>query len=159
MKRILLLALFCFHFIWIHAQCDCEKIQRSDGIITTCKTLPVAGDNSLQLGLSLAYNGRDSFVNATIRFLTNSPLKIIGDLSFRLIDNNLISFKLVKTQGSLIGNSDVEIGIFNIDENQFSKIRKSKIQTITVLLSDNRMHTLEATLNQDILINQAKCLK
>ena len=159
MKKMLLLIFFCFLYICIHAQCDCEKIQRSDGIIVICKTLPVAGDNSLQIGLCLSYNGVDSFVNATIRFLTNTHLKITGDLSLRLVDNNLLTFKLVKTQGSLIGNSKVEHGIFNIDKNQFSEIQKSKILTITVLLSDNRMHTLEAISNQDILVNQAKCLK
>jgi hypothetical protein len=158
MKKFAISIFLFFIFSHIYAQCDCEKIQRSDGIITMCKTLPVAGDNSLQVGLSLAYNGRDIFINSTIRFLSNEPLKITGDLSIRLVDNNLLTFKLVKTQGSYIGNSEVEIGIYNIDENQFTKIRNSKILTITIVLNHNKMHTLEATFNQDILINQAKCL-
>jgi hypothetical protein len=159
MKKIVISVFFSLVIIHIDAQCDCEKIQRSDEIITMCKTLPIAGDNSLQVGLSLAYNGRDIFVNSTIRFLSNDPLKIIGDLSLRLVDNNLLTFKLVKTQGSYIGNNEVEIGVFNIDEYLFTKIRNSKILTVTLVLSDNKMHTLEATVNQDILINQAKCLK
>ena len=95
MKKVLLLTWFTLIIFQVQAQCDCEKIQRSDGIITMCKTLPIAGDNTLQVGLSLANNGRDNFLNATIRFLSSNPLEINGDLSLRLIDNNLLTFKLV----------------------------------------------------------------
>lgn len=159
MYRILLVLTLFLVFKNAFSQCDCEKIQRSDGIVITCKTLPLCGDNDLQIGIALATNGVDKFITATIRFLSEPQLKITGDLSLRLVDNNLLTFKLVKTQGSYIGNSKVEHGIFNIDDSQFLKIQKSNILTLSMLLSDNRMHTLEVSFNHDILINQAKCIK
>lgn len=146
-------------FLKTNAQCDCEKITRPDGVVTTCKTLPVAADDKMQLGLSLAFNGKDYFLTSTIRFLSDSPLKIEGDLSIRLNDNNLLTFRLIKTQSSYIGNSIVEHGIFSANEFLLDKLQKSKILTITIILNDNRMHTLEASVNQDVLLNQVKCLK
>jgi len=159
MKKMILFFIMSSLFLKVYTQCDCEKIIRPDGVITTCKTLPVAGNEKMQLGLSLAFNGKDYFLTSTIRFLVESPLKIKGDLSIRLNDNNLLTFELVKTQGSYIGNSIVEHGIFSVNEDLLDKLQKSKILTITLNLDDNRMYTFEASMNQDVLQIQINCLK
>ena len=40
--------------------CDCQVIHRDDGTdVTQCISLPVAKDNSLEIGLSIASNGLD----------------------------------------------------------------------------------------------------
>jgi hypothetical protein len=159
MKRIFLSLFLFFSITLLYGQCDCEKIHREDGIITTCQTLPVCGDDLFQVGLSLADNGQEIFLTMTIRFLTDRELKISNDLSLMLINNNLLTFKLVKTQGSLIGNNIVEHGIFLVNEDQFIKIQNSKIRTLTIILNDNIMHTLELAFNNDVLVKQSKCLK
>lgn len=151
--------LFHLFFIqYIFSQCDCEKIHRADGTVTQCTPLPIGGDENLQLGISLASNGKDNFITLTIRYISGIPFKITGDLSIRLIDNNLLTFNLVNTQSSYIGNSEVENGLFLINETQFIKIMNSKLLTISIKLSDNRVHTIETTVNQAILMNQSKCL-
>jgi hypothetical protein len=159
MKRVFVILFPIFLIQNIFSQCDCEKINRADGTVIQCKPLPIGGDNNLQLGLSLASNGKDNFITLTIRYISGQPLKISGDLSLRLLDNNLLTFNLVNTQSSFIGNSEVENGIFFINQTQFNKIKNAKLLTISINLSDNRVHTIEAIFNQDVLMNQSKCLK
>jgi len=157
--RIVFIILFHFFlFQNIISQCDCEKIIRADGTVTQCNPLPIGGDDNLQIGLSLASNGKDNFITLTIRNITGQTYKITGDLIIRLLDNNMLTFGMLNTLSSVIGNSNVENGIFSINETQFNRIKTAKLLTISIKLSDNRIHTIEATINQDVLMNQAKCL-
>ena len=72
--------------------CDCQIIHRDDGTdVTQCISLPVAKDNSLELGLSIASNGLDRFISVTIRYFGVAS-KITDDLSIRLKDNSMITF-------------------------------------------------------------------
>lgn len=159
MRIVVLLVLINLFFIHnLYSQCDCEKIQRADGTITQCKVLPVGGDRNLQMGLSLVSNGKDKFIALTIRYVSGLSLKINGELNLRLLDNNMITFPLVTSQSSYIGNSEVENGIFLINESQFYKIKNANLLTLSVKLSDNKMHTIEASINKDVLTRQAKCL-
>lgn len=158
MKKVLLVL---FNLLLIHnlySQCDCEKIQRSDGIITQCKVLPVGGDRNLQMGLSLVSNGKDKFIALTIRYISSLSLKISGDLNVRLLDNNMLNFPLVTNQSSYIGNSEVENGIFLINDSQFTKLKNSSLLTVSILLSDGRVHTIEINMNKDVLVNQSRCI-
>jgi hypothetical protein len=158
--RIFFVILFHLFVIQsIFSQCDCEKIHRDDGTVTQCTPLPIGGDNNLQFGLSLFAKGEANFVTLTIRLISEQSLKIIGDLNLRLTDNNLLTFKLVNRLSSYVGNSEVESGIFTINETQFNKLKNASLLVVLVTLSDNRMHPIEATINQDVLMNQAKCLR
>jgi hypothetical protein len=153
---LIMLNLFFIHNLF--SQCDCEKIYRSDATIMQCKTLPIGGDRNLQLGVSLLSNGKDRFIALTIRYVSGLALKITGDLNVRLLDNNMLTFPLVTNQSSYIGNSEVENGIFLINESQFYKIKNANLLTISITLSDKKMHTIEASINKDVLINQGRCL-
>ena len=142
----------------VFPQCDCQKILRDNVYITQCNPLQVGGDNSLQMGMSLSSNGEDDYINLIIRYLDNQPYKIIGDLNIRCVDNNLLTFKLINSQSSYIGNSKIESGIFLLSVTQFKKIQNSKLLTISIRLSDGRIHTIDVSFNQDVLITQSKCL-
>ena len=158
MKRVIAILFSVFLIQNIYSQCDCEKIYRDEGPVVQCKTLPLGGDNNLQIGLSLASNEKDNFITLIIRYISGQSFKINGNLSVRLIDNNLLTFNLINTQSSTIGNSEVENGIFLINESQFIKIKNAKLLTLSIELSDNRLHTIGAILNQDVLMIQSKCL-
>jgi len=158
MKKSIIVLIYLLSISNLYSQCDCEKIFRTDGTIIQCKTLPIGGDRNLQMGMSLLTNGKDRFIALTIRYISEPPLKIGGNLTVRLSDNSMITFTLVTSQSSYIGNSEVENGIYLINESQFFKIRNANLLTISILLSDNRLHTIEATLNKDVLTNQARCI-
>lgn len=158
MKNLLLSLIILFIFQITNCQCDCQKIRRTDGTVTQCNPLPIGGDRTLQIGLSLASNGKDQYITMTIRYISGQSFKIAGDLSIRLSDNSLLTFDLINTQSSYIGNNNVENGIFQINGTQINSIKSSNLVTLSVMLSDNRVHTIEATLNKGVLVNQYKCL-
>jgi hypothetical protein len=137
--------------------CDCQVIHRDDGTdVTQCISLPVAKDNSLELGLSIASNGLDRFISVTIRYF-GKALKITDDLSIRLKDNSMITFKLVNEGLSYIGNNQVAQGVFSLDKLKIQKLESSELMTISIKLEDNLLHTLECTDNLSILKEQLLC--
>ena len=138
--------------------CNCEKIYRDDGtIVTQCNSVPIASDNSTQIGLATASNSQEKFVTITIRFDSDAK-SITGDLSIRLIDNNMIRLKLVNGNLAYIGNSQVANGVFLLNNDNIQKLLQSKLFTISIILSDNLMHTYECSLNKDVLITQLRCI-
>ncbi len=141
-----------------YGQCDCEKIARDDGTtITQCNSLPIAFDNSTQVGIAAASNGQEKFITITVRF-KSAAKDISGDLSIRLSDNSLITFELINAQLAYIGNSEVAQGVFLISESQIGKLKKSEIKTISFKLQDGLLRTFEATSNAGILKKQISCL-
>lgn len=158
MKKILAIA-FLFTITGIvKAQCNCQEVNRSDGAqVTQCKPLPVAFNNTTQVGLSAASNGEQNFVSVTVRF-KNEAKKIKGDLSLRLENQSLISLQPVRTQLAYIGNSEVSMGIFASTTSEIEKLKKSKLVTISFELTDDMIHTYQAKKNTDILIQQLTCL-
>jgi len=141
----------------LHGQCDCEKINRDDGTnVTQCNPLIVAKNNTTQVGLSLSSNGQDKFVAVIIRFISTAK-DMTGNLSIRLIDNNMMTFELINTQLAFIGNSQVATGVFLATELDMDKLVKSDIKTISIKLKD-LLYTYEATSNADVLKEQVKCL-
>lgn len=137
--------------------CDCQVIHRDDGTdVTQCISLPVAKDSSLELGLSIASNGLDRFISVTIRYF-GGALKITDDLSIRLKDNSMITFKLVNEGLSYIGNNQVAQGVFSLDKIKIQKLKSSDLMTISIKLEDKLVHTLECTDNLSILKEQLLC--
>jgi hypothetical protein len=137
--------------------CDCQIIHRDDGTdVTQCISLPVASDNSLEIGLAIASNGVDRFVTVTIRFF-DATMQIRDDLSIRLKDNSLLTFQLVNNGLSYIGNNQVAQGVFNLDYQKTQKLKSSDLMTISIKLEDNLVHTLECSDNISILKEQLLC--
>jgi hypothetical protein len=116
-------------------------------------------DNNIELGSSLVFDGKDYFINVALRFTSMQTKKIIGDLTLGLTDNNLLTFKLLNTSSSYIGNSEVEMGIYLINDIQLMKIQNSNLSTVSIVLDDNRAHVIEASINQNVLVTQLKCLQ
>jgi hypothetical protein len=158
MKYIFSICAILFFINSLFAQCDCEKIYRDDGsTITQCNALPVAYDNSTQVGIAAASNGIDKYLTITVRF-KETALDITGNLTLRLIDSNLLTFELVNSQLAFIGNSQVAQAVFLIDDTKIVKLKNSGIKTISFKLKDNLLRTYQATSNTAVLKNQIICL-
>jgi len=157
MKKLIIIIFNLLIFNTSYSQCNCETIKREDGLkVIQCYPLPVASDNTTQIGLALASNGTNNFITITIRF-QNTAKNIIGDLNILLEDNNMITFQLVNAGLSFIGNNEVAQGVFSLSDKQLGKIKLSKLKTINLKLSDGLLRSYKAESNKDILIKQAKC--
>jgi len=155
---ITLTTLLTLTAIFVQGQCNCETINRDDGTtIKTCQTLPVAYDNTTQIGLTVATNGMDKYVTVTVRFKSTAK-NISGNLSIRLDDNNLMTFELVNAQLAYIGNSQVAVGVFLANDTDIVKLKKSGIKTIIIKLIDGLLRTYQAKMNTDVLKKQVGCL-
>lgn len=158
MKKTILTITTIFISIISYSQCNCETIKRDDGTnVVQCNPLPIASDNTTQIGLAIASNGESNFVTITVKF-KNKAQNISSDLTIRLNDNNLIKLSLVNNGLSYIGNSQVAQGIFILNDNQKIKISKSKIKTISLKFNDGFLRTYKGEMNTGVLMSQANCL-
>jgi hypothetical protein len=158
MKKTILTITTIFISIISYSQCNCETIKRDDGTnVVQCNPLPIASDNTTQIGLAIASNGESNFVTIAVKF-KNKAQNISSDLTIRLNDNNLIKLSLVNNGLSYIGNSQVAQGIFILNDNQKIKISKSKIKTISLKFNDGFLRTYKGEMNTGILMSQVNCL-
>ncbi len=158
MKAIILVITFTLITLLTNGQCNCETIHRDDGItVTQCESLLIASDNITQVGMAMASNGYDKFITITIRFATTAQT-ISGNLIIRLVDNNLITFELVNSGLSFIGNNQVAQAVFLTNQTDIAKLEKSNINTISFSLDDGLVRTHLASSNVDVLKTQVVCL-
>lgn len=158
MKKTILTITTIFISIISYSQCNCETIKRDDGTnVVQCNPLPIASDNTTQIGLAIASNGESNFVTIAVKF-KNKAQNISSDLTIRLNDNNLIKLSLVNNGLSYIGNSQVAQGIFILNDNKKIKISKSKIKTISLKFNDGFLRTYKGEMNTGVLMSQANCL-
>lgn len=152
--------MLCLSLISLSAngQCDCEKIKRGDGaVIVQCRSLPVAYNNTTQVGLALASNGIDKFIALTVRFKNRSK-RITSSLSIRFVNNELHTMELVNSDKAYIGNSEVANAIYLLEESQIEAIKNSPVKTISFKVNDQLMRTYEGKNRTDILQKQIKCI-
>ncbi|MBQ0768130.1 MAG: hypothetical protein KBT58_02490 [Bizionia sp.] len=158
MKKAILIFILVLVSNLSYSQCNCETIKRDDGSnVVQCIPLPVASDNSTQIGLALASNGESNFVTVTVRF-SNKAQNIKDDLTLRLNDNNLLTLSLINNSLAKIGNSELAQGVFMLTSNHKNKISNSSIKTISLKLTDGLIRTYKGEMNTDILTKQIKCL-
>ncbi len=159
MKNITTIILLGFSISLSYAQCNCDEIMSPDGkVVMQCNPLPISNNNSAQVTLALASNGKDIFVNISVRF-SSSPKKIVGELSVRQQDNNIITLGLVNSQVTNMVNSQLASAIFIVPGSELSKMKMSPIKTISIRLSDGLIRTYKAKMNEDVLIAQLECLE
>lgn len=142
----------------IYAQCACPVIKRDDGAnIIQCNPLPVAYNNSTQVGLAIASNGGDDFITVTVRFKENAQ-KLIGTVSIRLDNDHLFTFGIVNNGLAQVGDSYVSQAVYMLDEAALLKLSSSRIKTISVTFADEIVRAYNVVENRDVLITQLRCL-
>lgn len=158
MKKILLTILFTFFVVAVKAQCNCQNINRGDGTqVTQCQPLMVAYDNSSQLGFAAASNGRDNFVTVTVRFKSPAQ-KVNSNLTVRLVNNDMVTVDLTKSQLAYIGNSEVAQAIYLVEGSVLDKLQSSNLYTVSFKLEDDMIRTYQVERNSDILVKQLSCI-
>ena len=144
--------------ITVNAQCNCETINRDDGVtITTCEPAPVGGDQNLEIAISMITNGNDYFLSLNIIF-ESSPQKATGNLMIRFSDNNMLNFTAVNSQMTFIGGREMAQSIYLIDDFVIDNLKQKDIYTVSFRLEDQTLRTYEAHDNKDIIKRHLRCL-
>jgi len=138
-------------------QCNCQSFNKEGKSVSICDVKPIALDNSLQVGISYGKVETKPIVTLSIRY-RYSIKNIKSDITLSLNNGNMIVLPLQKSGSAYIGNNEVCQAIFTLGAAQKNKLLASPIKTISFYLDDGLFHTLEVTLNNDILQNQLKCL-
>lgn len=144
-----------------HSQtnCNCQKIDKNGVIIFQCQTLPVAYDNSTQIGLGIGSINKNPCLSLTVRF-KNAAMELDKsfELHFWLEDGNVVDLEYLNGGLAYMGNSQVAQGVYLISSDQQSNLQASKIKTVAFKLSDGLRRSYQVKMNPDILSNQLKCL-
>lgn len=152
------------------AQCNCNEIQKKDGIVIVCAPMPVAKDKFTQIGIALASNSQSKkrsffddfatpqkyYISLTVRFKGNS-LELKDNLYLHLLDNSVISLKLVNSGLDFIGESEVANAVYSIDDFHINELKKSTIKHIGINFEGNIQRMYKCELNENVLIEQFKC--
>lgn len=142
------------------SRCNCNLINRSDGMqIKTCDPLPVSSDNKIQIALSLMSNSSVVYGTIAIRFLDNKISDFKGGIDVILENGDHISHPYTSQQRTIIGDSEVQLAIFELSENDLLKMKISEISVISFKLSDNITRTFEAHTNKNVFIKHLDCLQ
>lgn len=142
----------------IYAQCNCETINRDDGMnITTCEPAPVGGDQTLEFAISMITNGNDYYISLNILF-DIPPQKTTGNLMIRFDDNRMMNFTSVNSQLSFIGGRELAQSIYRVDDFILDNLKHHDIYTISFRLEDQTLRTYEVQNNKDIIKRHLNCL-
>lgn len=144
--------------ISVNAQCNCETINRDDGVtITTCEPAPIGGDQTLEFAISMITNGNDYFISLNILFDT-PPQKATGNLMIRFTDNNMLNFTAVNSQMAFIGGRELAQSIYLVDDFVLENLKQKDIYTVSFRLEDQTLRTYEARDNKGIIKRHLQCL-
>lgn len=137
--------------------CDCQTMKREGVSVIQCPPTPIAQDKSKEIGVAISSNGYDIYVATSVRF-HNKALKINGNLSIRLKNNEILILELVNQKLSYIGDSEIAQGVFSLTNENKEKLESSDLMTISIVLGNNISHTLECIENSSVLRDQLICV-
>lgn len=141
-----------------NAQCNCETINRDDGVtIKICEPAPIGGDQTLMFSISVITSGSDYFISLNIIF-DSTPQKATGNLMIRFSDNNMLNFTAINSQMAFIGGREMAQSIYLIDDFVIKNLRQTEINTVSFRLEDQALRTYEAHDNKDIIRRHLRCL-
>ena len=139
--------------------CNCQKIIKNGNVVNQCQILQVSSDNTTQIGLGAGSINEKHYISITIRF-KDQALEIYKNdvLSLWLEDGNMVDIQYFNGGLSYMGNSQVAQGIFIINAEQESHLKRSNIKTIAFRLSDGLRLSYQIKFNSDIIFESLKCL-
>lgn len=144
-----------------HSQndCICQTINKKGVIVFQCQTLPVANDNSTQIGLGVGSINKSPYVSLTIRFKeTAIELDKSFELHLWLEDGNTVDLQYLNGGLVQMGNSQVAQGIYPLNSDQKSNLKASRIKTVAFKLTDGLRRNYQIKMNSDVILYQIKCL-
>jgi len=139
--------------------CNCQKMNNDGVEVLQCKTLPVANDNTTQIGLGVGSINKSPYVSLTIRFKeTAIELDKSFELHLWLEDGNTVDLQYLNGGLVQMGNSQVAQGIYPLNSDQKSNLKASRIKTVAFKLTDGLRRNYQIKMNSDVILYQIKCL-
>ncbi len=140
-------------------QCNVQTVNRPDGaIIKSTPAEPIGKTNKQEVGLSVQTNGEQFFL-ATVQRYYSKAKKLGGSLYIVLNDNNSVELELYTSYISIIGESEVALGVFLLTDKDISKLKKSSIKNIMLFSKQGYQEVIPAIINAGTLKKQFACLK
>ena len=139
--------------------CNCQKMNKDGVEVLQCKALPVANDNTTQIGLGVGSINKSPYVSLTIRFKdTAIELDKSFELHLRLEDGNTVDLQYLNGGSAQMGDSQVTQGIYPLNSAQASKLKASNIKVVAIKLTDGLRRSYQVKMNPSLLSDQLKCL-
>jgi len=145
-----------------HSQndCICQTINKKGVIVFQCQTLPVANDNSTQIGLGVGSINKSPYVSLTVRFKdTAIEIDKSFELHLWLEDGNVVDLQYLNGGLAQMGNSQLAHGIFPLNSVQVVKLKASNIKVVAIKLTDGLRRSYQIKKNAELIIKQLYCLK
>jgi len=139
--------------------CNCQKMMKDGATVLQCQILPIANDNTTQIGLGAGKANNNLSVSLTIRFIDKAmEIDRSYEFSLWLDDGNVVDLKYLNGGLAYMGNSQVAQGIYVISPEQVLKLKASRIKTVAFKLTDGLRRSYQVKLNSDIFVRQLNCL-
>lgn len=140
------------------SDCNCNLINRADGAnINSCDPLPVSSDETMEVGLSLMSNNSIIYGAIALRFSSNIE-SIQSEVNIVLKNGYHIKGTIISQQKTIIGNSEVQLAIFNLSQKDIASIQNNDISVISFELDNNFLRSFQAQTNKDVLKKHYNCL-
>lgn len=153
-----LLLLSTFHSFGQSNICNCQKFQNGNETVLQCPISPIAGDNSLHVGIGIGKTSTYKYIALIIRFQAAAQ-KVQGALRLTFSNGSIIELpSIIQSKLGVIGNSQICSGNFKLNKSAISLLSKYPLKTIAFHLDDELLHMLKAETNTSALIDQIKCL-
>jgi len=155
----LIVLLFLASVGYSQNDCNCQTINKNGAIIFQCQILPVANDNTTQIGLGIGSINKNPYISLTVRFKDKAMELDKGfELHFWLENGNVVDLKYLNGGLAYMGNSQVAQGVYVMSSAQKSNLKASNIKTVAFKLTDGLRRSYQIKMNPDILSNQLKCI-
>lgn len=153
-----ILAIAIANTISTKAQCNCQTFNKDGNVINQCPPTPVAGDNSLQVGMGVGeLNHHTEYLALTIRFRYSAE-KFTGNLMLVLANGKMITLTMLNSGLEYLGNSEICQATYLLTSNSKALLKTASVKFVRFNLEDGLRHQLPVQMNSHILISQLKCL-
>lgn len=141
-----------------NGQCNCQTFDKDSNVVKQCPPTPVAGDNSLQIGIGLGeINNHTDYLSITIRF-RYSAQKVQGNLTLVLANGRIVTLKMLNSGLAYLGNNEVCQATYLLSNTATALLKASSIKYVRFNLEDDFRHELPVQMNSRIIISQLNCL-
>ena len=138
------------------AQCHTQATYREDGTtVESAEMKPVATTRDMQLAFSVSTNGDGYFVTVGMRHRTFAQ-DVTGSLNLFTTDGQALELEYINSQRAQIGGSPLLLAVYQLEEQDFSKLLRSPLRTVNFRTSWE-MHSLSVDMNSGVLQEQLGC--
>jgi len=157
MKKIIAVTYLVFCTYIGYTQCNIQSNYKPDGtIVRYLRPEMVAGNEKLEVGLSIQTNGSNYYLATIVRYLSTAYAP--GDLTISNDLNQTSVLKLLRAEKTYLNGNDVYLAVYMLSKYDIKKLASSTLKYIMFETSDNTLNALKVSKNKDVIGIQYKCL-